>query len=340
MIRTFSGKSADNVWCQAISLLMKDEHCSLQQSRLGAMREILHANFYIENPRERWVISRKPAINPAFAIAEVFWILAGSNEASFVNFWNPALPKYAGKTSEYYGAYGYRLKKQFCFDQIELAYNVLRKNSNTRQVVLQIWDPETDFPNQDGSPRSEDIPCNICSLLKVRNGKLDWVQIMRSNDLYRGTPYNFVQFTTLQEIIAGWLGVEVGLYLQVSDSLHLYVTDLREINKATSLASITASSNSDDLRLPKDDWEKVFAEIYNFMKLMSNPNMAISEFRKIISSRTIPTCYANLLYVVAADCARRHGWFDEMDESISTCDNQLLGELWEKWQKRISTCNW
>jgi thymidylate synthase len=334
MISVFSGKTADDVWCQAISSLRNDGHCSLQQSRLGPMREILHANLCIENPRERWVTSRVPVINPAFAIAEVFWILAGSNDANFVNFWNPALPKYAGKTSEYYGAYGYRLKKQFCFDQIERAYNVLSNNPNTRQVVLQIWDPETDFPNQDGSPRAEDIPCNICSLLKVRNEKLDWVQIMRSNDLYRGTPYNFIQFTTLQEIIAGWLDVEVGSYCQISDSLHLYLTDLHGIDQAGSLANVATLSNYDDLRLPKDDWDKVFVEAFNLMKLMVSRELTINVFRSIISSTTLPKSYANLLYVVAADCARRHGWIDEMNDAIRFCNNRQLVALWENWRIR------
>lgn len=45
---------------------------------------------------------------------------------------------------------------------------------------------------------------------------------MRSNDVHRGLPYNVVQFTTLQEVMAGWLGLEVGGYHHWSDSLHLY----------------------------------------------------------------------------------------------------------------------
>ena len=35
---------------------------------------------------------------------------------------------------------------------------------------------------------------------KVRQGKLEWSQIMRSNDVLLGMPYNFIQFTGLQEI--------------------------------------------------------------------------------------------------------------------------------------------
>ena len=209
MRHCFSGKTSNIVWQKAMNKLLSKQ-AKVQDSRLGQVLYLPHVSFNIEDSRQRWVVSRKPSMNPAFAIAEVFSILGGSNDAKFLNFWNPALPKFAGYTSEYYGAYGFRLRKTFGFDQIEGAFQVLANNPRSRQVILQIWDPASDFPNLNGDPRANDIPCNICSLLKVRDGKLDWLQIMRSNDVFRGTPYNFVQFTTLQEVMAGWLGIDVG----------------------------------------------------------------------------------------------------------------------------------
>ena len=61
--------------------------------------------------------------------------------------------------------------------------------------MIQIYDTKEDFPIDNGKPRDDDIPCNICSMLKVRQGKLEWSQIMRSNDVLLGMPYNFIQFT-------------------------------------------------------------------------------------------------------------------------------------------------
>ena len=63
-------------------------------------------------------------------------------------------------------------------------------------------------------------------MLKVRDGALEWTQILRSNDVFRGLPYNFVQFTMMQEIMAGWLNLRVGSYNQLSDSLHIYDSDI------------------------------------------------------------------------------------------------------------------
>lgn len=332
MRHCFSGKTADEVWQSAINELLSGAS-SVQASRLGEVIELQQVSFNIENPRDRWITSRTPAINPAFAIAEVFSILAGSNDAKFVNYWNPALPKYAGNEDQYYGAYGFRLRKHFAVDQIDRAYHVLKSNSSTRQVILQIWDPVSDLPLADGLPRSADIPCNICSLLKVRDGKLDWLQIMRSNDVYRGTPYNLVQFTVLQEIIAGWLSLQVGNYCQVSDSLHLYVNDMREtmINEGYHDAPL---KNNDNLSLGRNEWDQVFGKAYSSMKDLASCCLDIKDFKTICNDESLPQSYRNLVLISAADSARRRGWYDEMNLAAGLCSNDLLVTLWDEWKCR------
>jgi thymidylate synthase len=70
---------------------------------------------------------------------------------------------------------------------------------------------------------------------------------MRSNDLFKGLPYNLIQFTTLQEIIAGWLRIEVGSYNHISDSLHLYESEFQD---ALAYEPAEQTCNEDDLRLP------------------------------------------------------------------------------------------
>mgnify|MGYP001616510912 FL=1 len=48
----------------------------------------------------------------------------------------------------------------------------------------------------------------------------------RSNDFILGLTYtNIVQFTTLQEVLASALGVDIGPYTHISTSLHLYEDD-------------------------------------------------------------------------------------------------------------------
>ncbi|MGH9905438.1 MAG: thymidylate synthase, partial [Pyrinomonadaceae bacterium] len=205
MFQLFEGQTADEVWGNVAKAFRSGEGTA-QPSRAGQTREILHSAMSISDPIQRWITSRTPPINPAFAIAEAIWIISGRNDSAFLNYFNSQLPKYAGDGETYHGAYGYRLRHNLQIDQLDRAYQTLKGKPNSRQVVLQIWDGRIDLPTSSGVEASTDVPCNLMSILKVRNGKLEWMQIMRSNDVYRGLPYNIVQFTTLQEVLAGWLG--------------------------------------------------------------------------------------------------------------------------------------
>ncbi len=248
MIKVFEGATANEVWHMAAAELLHGNSTRRQDGRGGSTQELLHAAFTIQDPRQRWVVARQPALNPAFAIAEVIWILSGRRDSAFLNYWNSQLPKFAGSGKIYHGAYGFRLRHQFRIDQLERAYQALLHNPDGRQVVLQIWDPRADFPDSRGRPVNPDIPCSISSLLKIRDGKLEWMQVIRSNDLFRGVPYNFIQFTSIQEVLAGWLGIELGSYNQLSDSLHLYDGDADLLHIGVSGG---VEKNSDSLGLPK-----------------------------------------------------------------------------------------
>ena len=48
---------------------------------------------------------------------------------------------------------------------------------------------------------------------------------MRSNDLWSGFPYDIFQFTCIQILLAMKLGVELGTYTHIADSLHMYERD-------------------------------------------------------------------------------------------------------------------
>ena len=128
MITVFQDATADKVWQKAATSFRNGNIGRNQASRAGNTNEIIHAAFTIEDPRQRWVISRFPAINPAFAIAEVVWIFLGREDAHFLRYWNKQLDRYAGLGSKYYGAYGNRLRNHFKIDQIDRAYKIFKSN--------------------------------------------------------------------------------------------------------------------------------------------------------------------------------------------------------------------
>src|SRR5581483_5156966 len=135
--------TADQAWLSAAEALSGPDSEFFEDSRGGPTRELLHAQLVIENPRQRWVFSRVPPLNPAFAIVETFWVLAGREDAHFLTPWNSQLSKYSGESATFCGAYGKRLRERFGFDQLSRAYEGLMANPSSRQIVLQIWNPAT-----------------------------------------------------------------------------------------------------------------------------------------------------------------------------------------------------
>lgn len=331
MIRVFEGNTANDSWkAAAIDLLNKKETTYLN-GRGGDTEEILHATFSISDPRQRWVTSRYPAINPAFAIAEVVWILSGRNDSAFLTYWNRQLAKYTGKSIAYHGAYGFRLRRHFGIDQLERAYYALSNNPSNRQVVLQIWDCEIDLPTIDGQPVNPDIPCNIGSFLKIRENKLEWMQVLRSNDLFRGVPYNFIQFTSLQEVLAGWLGVEVGTYNHLSDSLHVYIEDINQLSIKEDVALV----NTDSLSLPKLESEHAFMELARCIDYLMLSALSEKNIEFIVCSADLPSSFRNMLFIMAAESARRKGLTRISEEMIANCTNPLLNQVWKNWSFQV-----
>lgn len=331
-MQLFEGTTANEVWQTAFRVLKESPRARLQASRGGPTRELLHAAFSISDPRQRWIISRYPPLNPAFALAEVVWILNGSNDATFLNNWNTQLPQYAGTGASYHGAYGHRLRQHLGLDQLERAYYALRSNPDSRQVVLQLWDSRVDFPDESGKPVDPDIPCNIVSLLKLRDDKLEWMQVMRSNDLYRGTPYNFIQFTSLQEVVAGWLGAEPGPYVHLSDSLHLYQDDI-EANVGA--VKVPIEKNTDSLALSREESERVLATLYHDIVYLASPQLTGDDFNRKVASVHLPGAYQNIFLVMAAEAARRRDWVEFATGTKAQCSNPVLRQALERWWTRF-----
>jgi thymidylate synthase len=331
MWHLFEADTANELWRGVVETLRRDGDAHVQPSRAGSTREILHAALTLRNPRERWVSGRRPAMNPAFALAEIFWILSGRRDAKFLSYFNRSLSQHAGTAMCLHGAYGYRLRRHFHVDQLDHAYETLRANSSSRQVVLQIWDPAADLPHKDGQPRDTDIPCNTQSILKVRDGKLEWLQIMRSNDVFLGLPHNLVQFTMLQEVLAGWLQIELGHYHHVSDSLHVYDRDLVSLSQQKS----AESSNGDIFALPRHESDAVITNVVKSIEEIIDERHTAAEISRLADVTSLPDAYRNALRVMIAEGARRRKEPTIADAVMAPCTSAIFCQMWNAWGDRL-----
>lgn len=181
-------------------------------------------------PRECVLFDPVRDCNPFFHLYEAFWILMGYNDVERVRYYSSQISVYSDDAKTFHGAYGHRLRRHFVqqhptfvmpIDQLQEVCRLLRNDPDSRRGVLQLYDASTDTGKLgDG----KDIPCNTVAYVKLREDHLNLTVCNRSNDAVWGCyGANAVQFSFLLQYLAGMLGVAVGTYTQVSDSLHVYL---------------------------------------------------------------------------------------------------------------------
>jgi hypothetical protein len=107
-------------------------------------------------------------------------------------------------------------------DQIANVIEILRRNRHDRRAIIQMWDPSRDL-NRSG----KDFPCNTTIKVEIDVfGKLNLYVFNRSNDIILGAyGANMVQMSVLQEYLAAMIGVDIGVYEQISTNYHAYVDE-------------------------------------------------------------------------------------------------------------------
>jgi thymidylate synthase len=145
-------------------------------------------------------------------------------------------------------------------------------------------------------------------------------------------PNNFVQFSLLQEVMAGWLGLELGGYHQWSDSLHAYTDSLHEFSCG---APVAEETNTDSLALPIDRGDPLISEMYRRMTMFTAPDLSETQVSEIAAMADAPVGYRNLLRVLAAESARRRGRRDQAQSLMADCTNAQLVQVWSAWLERV-----
>lgn len=170
-------------------------------------------------PRERVLFSLLRDANPFFHYVESMWMLMGMNEVSTPAKYARQMEYYTDDGSTLNGAYGYRWRRYFGYDQIQEIVNILTKDPTSRRCVLTMWSGTKDLRDQ----TSKDLPCNTQIYFRIVNHALDIMVSCRSNDIVWGAyGANSVHMSFLQEYVACLLNLRVGTYYQVSFNYHLY----------------------------------------------------------------------------------------------------------------------
>jgi len=186
------------------------------------IKEKLGVSFTIRNPRDRipYVAGRKFSIS--YMVAELLWYLSANDKTEWISkysaFWKDISDD--GVTAN--SAYGARLFEKHPkiadgrYRQWQYVVNELNRDSDSRRAVMHLRVPA------DSIDAALDVPCTLSLQFFIRNEELHMIVNMRSSDLIFGIAYDIPAFTLFQEILAGQLGVGLGTYTHMSNSLHIY----------------------------------------------------------------------------------------------------------------------
>lgn len=196
-------------------------------------------------PQNRVLFADMRDANPFFHLFEALWMLSGSNDVAFLTKFNKRMATYSDDGAVQWGAYGWRWRQFFGYDQLELIVQELSERPDSRRAVLSMWNAAPriwKFPRSDGVEMlssddlsvalagGKDVPCNTHAYFDLRGGKLNMTVCNRSNDAWWGAyGANMVHFSILLEYMAAWLNVPMGVYRQMSNNLHLYTDVIKGV---------------------------------------------------------------------------------------------------------------
>ncbi len=240
MLKVISGVHFETKYKEVLEVILRDG----QKRHVRGFNTIELSPFclHISKPLNNIITSPLRKINKAFSIAEWLWMMSGRNDVKMLEFYNPKIKDYSSNGKVFNGAYGPRIK-----DQLKYVLDCFKKDINTRQAVIQIWNEN---PKQD-----KDIPCTLSFQFIHQDGKLNMITIMRSNDAWLGLPYDFYNFTMIQNYLSFLLNIEVGDYSHFVGSEHIYeqhyekARELSDLPTFTSEIKFTESIKHDELTL-------------------------------------------------------------------------------------------
>ena len=206
------------------------EHGAPIEASRGANTEIIGVQLELDAPRAR--LSRTETRGRPFsALGEFLWYLTKDNRLEFIQ---PYIPAYADESEDgltLYGGYGPRIFAQRGQDQLDDVIRQLRKSPTSRRAVIQIFSAEDNTKNPSTGKRHKEVPYYTTLQFLLRNGRLNLIATMRSNDAYIGIPHDVFCFTMLQEMVARILGAELGHYYHFVGSMHLYDVNREAVHR-------------------------------------------------------------------------------------------------------------
>lgn len=297
--------------------------------RGGKTKEVLGLYIISENPRKRFFLHPNRDANPVFSIAELLWYLHGDSKVDTIAFYVTQMMKYASPfTGTFHGAYGPRIMQYAgTINQLDVIYHRLKVDPDSRRAICVIYNPQLDW-----SEEKLDIPCNISLQFLLRDKKLNMFVYTRSQDMIKGFVYDTEEWQLLQEILAGWLNVDVGRYHHFIASAHIYQYDFDLANKVAKELDFDFYKHFKplDARLTREETQKMFPLFFKIERKARKGQFGGIER---ILDRISNDFWRSSMASIVAYCTWKHKQKNRFDNFFSYVQNELSQRL-EQWLKK------
>ncbi len=188
-------------------------------------------------------------------IAEQIWFIAGARKPEiFLRDYTRIWDDFTNPGDVVTVAYGYRWRRHFGRDQLGMLVKLLERDPSSRHGVVITWDPGSDGL---GGAGKANVPCPFTFTVNIIGGRLNLMNVVRSNDIILGLPHDVAGFCLLQMVLAQRLGVAPGIYTHTIANAHVY--DIH-YDAAREMIGRSAKSPKVKLVLPLDTFARAEAK--------------------------------------------------------------------------------
>jgi thymidylate synthase len=266
----------DTIYKNLIKKIMEEGIEELNERTGHKTRALPGLTFQIDLEKDGFPIltlRKNPIKSP---IAEQVWFITGDKDTEFLRKYTKMWDEFIEEDGTITSAYGYRWRHHFERDQLGKLVELLQKDPSSRHGVVITWDPKDD--GYGGTPK-KNVPCPFTFTVNIIGGRLNLHNIIRSNDMMLGCPFDTFGFSLLMMTLAQKLGVKPGIYTHTISNAHIYDTHyegaLELIKRENDHPNVypILPENIYDRAENKD--ENLVDEIFQSFKPFFNPNEPI-----------------------------------------------------------------
>lgn len=188
--------------------------------------EVLGDSFMITDPRDR-LMGDCRKMNTSFAVANFLWSIDEDSTHDAILAYNKHGEKFLADDGKFQCAIPDRINTKEEGNLLKEVVRLLKDDPASRRAIIPFIQA-SDIKNE-----PLDFPCPSYAHFMVRNNKLDLIVGMRSQSLAGVFVYDAFMFTMMQEAVALELGVDLGKYIHISDSLHIYDNEIEVAKSIT-----------------------------------------------------------------------------------------------------------